>query len=217
MDGTQGAPSRSSTLTAVRRADPPRRMLDAMIHTVARRGYDRTTISRVLACAQVPEPLFSEHFRDKQDCFLQALDELIGGAEQAALDRFALALPWQERVRIALDDLLQGLVRNEDAARVIFVEMLAAGPAAQERYRRALELFTALIEEGRSQAPHLDYLPPQTSEAIVGGIVSIVHRRVLQGEVGTLPSLHGELTYFTLLPYLDQERAMSVAGLRPAA
>ena len=30
------------------RSDPRRRLLDAMIETVALRGYDRTTVSRVL-------------------------------------------------------------------------------------------------------------------------------------------------------------------------
>jgi AcrR family transcriptional regulator len=192
-------------------------MLDAMIHTVARRGYDRTTVSRVLADANVPEVLFSEHFRDKQDCFLQALDELIGGAEQAALDRFALPVPWHERVRGALKTLLEILARSEDAARVVFVEMLAVGPAAHERYRRAFELFASLMEEGRLQAPHADCMAPQTSEAIVGGILSIIHRRVLQGEVAALPSLLPDLVYFALLPYLDADRAMSAAELRPAA
>jgi AcrR family transcriptional regulator len=205
------------TLKAVRRDDPRRRMLDAMIHTVARRGYDRTTVSRVLAGADVPEVLFSEHFRDKQDCFLQALDELIGSAEQAALDLLARPAPWHERVRTGLRSLLEGLARDEDAARVVFVEMLAAGPCAHERHLRALGLFTSLMEEGRSHALHADCLPPQTSEAIVGGIASILHRRVLQGEAATLPSLLPDLIYFALLPYLDQDQAMSVAELRPAA
>jgi AcrR family transcriptional regulator len=192
-------------------------MLDAMIRTVARRGYDRTTVSRMLSDARVPEPLFGEHFRDKQDCFWQALDELIGSTEQTALDLFARAGPWHERVRRALQTLLGALAANEDAARVLFVEMLAAGPAAQERHRRAFGLFTALMEEGRSQAAHAEALAPQTAEATVGGILSIVHRRVLQGEVATLPMLLPDLLYFALLPYLDQEQALSVAGLAPVA
>jgi len=74
-------------------------------------------------------------------------------------------------------------------------------------------LFTSLIEQGRSQCPNSEHLPPQTSEAIVGGIASILHRRVLQGNTDELPALHADLTYFALLPYLDHERAVVVAGL----
>ncbi len=43
-----------------------------MIETVALRGYDRTTVSRVLRGADLEEAMFSEHFHDKHDCFLQA-------------------------------------------------------------------------------------------------------------------------------------------------
>jgi AcrR family transcriptional regulator len=214
----QGAPSQQApALTAVRRADPRRRMLDAMIYTVARRGYDRTTVSRVVARADVVEALFSEHFHDKQDCFSEALDELVERAERAALDHFELPIPWHERMRNGLGELLGWLASNQDAARVLFVEMLAAGPCAHEHRRRPLALFTALVEQGRSNAERPEDLPPQTSEAIVGGIASIVHHRVLEGETSTLPSLLPDLLCFALLPYLGQEQALAVSQLRPAA
>ncbi|MGN6373261.1 MAG: TetR/AcrR family transcriptional regulator [Solirubrobacteraceae bacterium] len=211
------APPQASTLTVAQRGDPRRRMLDAMIHTVALRGYERATVSRMLTYAELPEAVFSEHFTDKHDCFMQALDELITSAERAAIEHFALPVPWRERVRDALGSLVDALVCNEDAARVLFVEMLAAGPAALERQHQALELFTSLVEQGRSLAPHADQLAPQTSEAIVGGIASILHRRALQGEVAQLPTLLPELVYFVLLPYLDQSEAMSAAELPTAA
>ncbi len=95
----------------------------------------------------------------------------------------------------------------------MFVEVFAAGPAACERYREALSLCSSLLEEGRSLCADSAHLPPQTSEAIVGGIASIVHRRALQGKLAELPALHADLTYFALLPYLDHERAAALAGL----
>lgn len=220
-DAEPHAPSGSAAPTApaaetAPRPDPRRRILDAMIETVALRGYDRTTISRVLWGADVQEAVFSEHFRDKHDCFMQAIDELVERAERAALEQFQQAVPWPERVRRGLQGLLWALSRDPDGARVAFVEMLGAGPAACERHRSALALFTSLMEEGRSLAEDSEHLPPHTSEAIVGGIASIVHRRVLEGNTAALPSLHGDLTYFALLPYLDHDRALAVAGLRPA-
>jgi AcrR family transcriptional regulator len=184
-----------------------------MIQAVALRGYDRTTVSRVLSSADVQEAVFSEHFRDKHDCFLQAVDDLIGRAERSALEQFLRSTPWAERVRVALESLLRALARDPDGARVLVVEMLGAGPAACERHRSALALFTSLIEEGRAHLVDAEHLPPQTSEAIVGGIASIVHRRVLEGDTVDLPALHADLTYFALLPYLDHERALTVAGL----
>jgi AcrR family transcriptional regulator len=203
----------TAVASAPPRPDPRQRLLDAMIETVAMRGYDRATVSRVLSSSDVQEAVFSEHFHDKHDCFMQAVDDLMDRAERGALEQFQRNAPWSERVRLALESLLDALARNPCAARVALVEMLGAGPAACERQRSALALFTALIEEGRSQAPTTEHLPPQTSEAIVGGIASIVHRRVLQGDTANLPELHADLTYFALLPYLDHERALVVAGL----
>lgn len=191
--------------------DPRRRLFDAMVKTVALRGYDRTTVSRVLCIAGLEEATFSEHFNDKHDCFMQAVDDLLGRVERDALAQFQRAAPWSERVRLALQSLLCALACNPDAARVALVEVLGAGPEACERQRSLLTLFATLIEEGRSQAADSSALPAQTSEAIVGGIASIVQRRILQGDIAKLPELHADLTYFALLPYLDHERALGVA------
>jgi AcrR family transcriptional regulator len=199
---------------AAPRSDPRKRLFDAIIETVAVRGYDRTTVSRVLCTADVQEAVFTEHFRDKHDCFMQAVDERIGHVERVALELFEMKAPWHERVRLGLEMLLSGLTEHPTAARVVLVDMLGAGPAACERHRMAFELFTALVEEGRSYSTDTEHLPPQTSEAIVGGIVSILHRRVLQGDTDGLVQLHPDLTYFALLPYLEHEQAWSVAGLR---
>ncbi|MGA9875939.1 MAG: TetR/AcrR family transcriptional regulator [Solirubrobacteraceae bacterium] len=212
-------PAQDSSLPAtlavasVSRRDPRRRLLDAMIETVALRGYDRATVNRVLSSAQIQEAVFSEHFHDKHDCFIQAIDDLIGRAELAALEQFQGDSPWAERVRLGLERLLSALARDPDGARVVLVEMLGAGPAACERHRSALALFASLIEQGRLQCLNSEHLPPQISEAIVGGIASILHRRVLEGNTAELPALHADLTYFALLPYLDHERAMAIAGL----
>lgn len=191
--------------------DPRKRLLDAMVETVALRGYDRTTVSRVLSNAGLQEVAFSEHFYDKHDCFMQAADDLLGRVERDALAQFQRAAPWPERVRLALQSLLCALARNPAGARVALIEMLGAGPEACERQRSVLALFATLIEEGRLQSADTSALPAQTSEAIVGGIASIVQRRILQGDTARLPELHADLTYFALLPYLDHERALSVA------
>jgi AcrR family transcriptional regulator len=205
------AASTPLAVTSLTRPDPRSRLCAAMIQTVAARGYDRTTVSRVLSSADLQEAVFREHFHDKHDCFMRAADELIGNVERAALEQFEQSVPWPHQVRLGLLNLLRALAQRPDGARVVFVEMLGVSSAACRRQRTALALFTSLMEQGRSCAPHPEQLPEHTSEAIVGGIASIVHRRVLQGETLGLPALHADLTYFALLPYLDHERALAVA------
>jgi AcrR family transcriptional regulator len=186
-----------------------------MIETAALRGYDRTTVSRVLSVAGLEEAVFSEHFHDKRDCFWQALDELIGRGERAALELLESDAPWPERVRLGLEQLLTALAEDPAAARVLLVEMLGAGPEVCERRRVAQALLTSLMEQGRTESPGAAGLPAQTSEAIVGGVISILHRRALQGQTDELPDLHADLTYFALLPYVDHERALALATRLP--
>lgn len=201
---------------AVPRGDPRERLLQATIETVALRGYDRTTVSRIASVAGLDDAVFGEHFHDKRDCFWQALDGLLGRGERAALELFELELPWAQRVALGIERTLAALAADPACARVLLVEALGAGPEACERRRVALGLLTSLMEHGRAEGPGAEQLPAQTSEAIVGGVVSILHRRALQGETDALPALRADLTYFALLPYLDHERALAVASRPPS-
>jgi AcrR family transcriptional regulator len=203
--------------TARRGGDPRRRIIDALIATVAQLGYDRTTLERVLHTAGLPAPVFDEHFENKQDCFLQAFDELIGRLECMVLERIARPLPWPERIRVGLQTLLYALAGHPDGARVAMVESLSAGEPAIERLRCALASFVPILEEGLALAPSTEHLPPLTSEAVVGGIAAIVHRRVLEDHTAELPALLPDLLYFALMPYLGHHRALSAAGLSAAA
>jgi AcrR family transcriptional regulator len=225
-----GAPARRG-VAINRAADPLRFIFDALIETVARRGYDRTTIERVLSVAEVPAPVFDEHFENKQDCFLQALDELVRRFERRLLEQPSRPAAWPERIQLGLQILLTMLAEHPDGARVAIVECLSAGEASVARLHSALARFVPVLEEGRAYASDLssatslgsspaglsssavEHLPSQTSTAVIGGIASIVHRRVLEGHTAELPTLLPDLLYFALMPYLGHHRATIAAGL----
>jgi AcrR family transcriptional regulator len=216
--GAARDPLTARPATRGRSCDPRVRVLDAMIATVSYRGYDRTTMERVLQSAGVAAAVFEEHFDDKEDCFLCALDELVARIEGAVREAVACGATWPERVRLGLEGLLGALTEDPDGARVILVECLSAGAAADERHRALMRIFPPLLEEGRFHSANPDHLPPGTSEALVGGIVAILHRRALEDRTGELPRLLGDLAYFALLPYLGHHRALVAAyAKRPAA
>lgn len=218
------APTPQQGCVINRAANPLPFIFDALIETVAHRGYDRTTIERVLSVAQIPAPVFDEHFENKQDCFLQALDELADRLERRLLEDLEQTASWPERIELGLRTLLTALAEQPDGARVAMVECLSAGDASLARLHSALGRFVPILEEGRgygaeegSGSAGSEQLPPQISAAVVGGIASIVHRRVLEGHTAELPSLLPDLLYFALLPYLGQERALLAAGLGVAS
>lgn len=209
--GPRQEPFAAAPAVRGRSSDPRARILDALIATVSYRGYERTTLERVLRTAEVPPAVFDEHFADKEDCFLQALDELLEHVEGRVLEQLAREAPWPERVRRGLRALLDALTEDPDGTRVVLVECLSASTAASERHRTLLRLFPPLLEEGRFHSADPDHLPPGTSEALVGGIVAILHRRALEDRTGELPRLLGDLAYFALLPYLGHHRALVAA------
>jgi AcrR family transcriptional regulator len=203
--------------TPTHSGDPRRDILDALVQTIAHRGYDRTTIDRVLTLAEVPAPVFDEHFEDKQDCLLSALDELIARIRLAIAQRIDESASWSERIAVGLRTLLMMLALHPDEARVAFVECLSAGEPAIARVRSAMAEIVPVLEagrhagDGRPGAADTSHLPPQTSEAVVGGIASILHRRVLEGGAAELSGLFTDLLYFALMPYLGHERALIAA------
>ncbi len=199
--------------TIVVRPDPRVRITQALIATVAYRGYDRTTVERVLQTADVPGAIFEEHFLNKEDCFLLALDGLIARMQVAVLAEIRDAEDWPERVRRGLAALLHELSTDPEGARVWMVESLSAGASAAERQRVALGFLARLLEEGRPHAAYPEQLSPHISEALVGGIAAILHRRILEERTNELPGLLADLAYFALVPFLGHHRALLAAGV----
>jgi AcrR family transcriptional regulator len=199
--------------------DPRRRMLDAFVRTAAREGYDRTTIDSVLALADIPEPIFYEHFEDKRDCMLAALDEQLHRIEDAVCAGVEGSTVWSERVRLGLQALLQALAADPEGTRLTLVECLAAGEPAIARLRAAVASCVPTLELGLndSESAETAHLPPQISEALAGGIVSILHRLALERNTDELPGLLPDLVYFALMPYLGHERALAISRCRSRA
>ena len=74
-----------------------------------------------------------------------------------------------------------------------------------------------LFEQGRDESPYGDQLPPNISEAVLGGIAQVLYLRVLAGETKTLPDALDELVYFALVPYLGHAGTNRVTHARRGA
>jgi AcrR family transcriptional regulator len=191
--------------------DPRRRILDALVGTAVREGYAHTCIERVCSAANVSEAVFGEHFESIQDCFIQATDELIGELELVVLRDCCGEEPWPQRIRQGLQTLLAVIAKHPDRARFVMIECPQAGEQATERMRCAEDVFVAVLEEGIQCAASVEHLSVESSEGVVGGIVAIVHKRVLEGNTAELPALLADLLYFALMPYLGHEDALAAA------
>ena len=109
--------------------------------------------------------------------------------------------------------MLRFLAAEPNLARLCMVEALVAGPVVVERYDSAIQSFVPYFQSGREgRSPEvLARLSPTTEEALVGGMMSLISRRIIAGKTDELESLLPDLVEFTLTPYLGSEEAAKVA------
>lgn len=188
------------------------RLLDAMVAAVAETGYADTTVADVLQRSGVSRRTFYDFFANKEECFLEAYDRVVAVLVKRVEEAFSGGENWAERMREGLRVLLETLAAHPDAARVGLVEVLAAGPAALDRYDRALRSFVPLLDQGRDESRYGAQLPPNISEAVLGGMAQFLYLAVLKGETATLPDSLDELLFFALVPFLGHESTAVVTA-----
>jgi AcrR family transcriptional regulator len=183
------------------------RILAAMVDVSAERGSGNVSVAHVVERAGVSRRTFYELFNDREECFLAALDNAIARASRYVLDTYDPNAKWVERVREALIGLLRFLEVERSAGQLLIVGSLGAGPQALERRRDRIAQIISLIDEGRNERKAGDELPPLTAEGIVGGVLSVLHSRLLDDSPEGFVGLAGPLMGMIVLPYLGSAAA----------
>ena len=189
-------------VTEIQRA----RMVAAMIDTIAERGRAGATVAHVVSRSGVSRRTFYEVFEDFEDCFLAALDQSIARASEYVREVFEPEARWIVRIRTALIALLEFVEDEPAMARLCILETLGAGRKVHERRALVLEPVIAAVDEGRGESKSATALPPLTGEGIVGGVLSVLHARLLEGDPHPL-ELTGSLMGMIALPYLGPAAA----------
>jgi AcrR family transcriptional regulator len=161
-------------------------MYAAMVAAVAENGYEGTRVSDVVKLSGVSRSAFYKHFEDKLDCFLATLDATTALAYEQLAEAYDLELPWEERLRVVADALLDLVLEQQAAARLCLVEVYAAGPEAVKRLDRAVLAAEDALATAFSESPERKGMPRDIVRAIVGGILKTVHTRLRRGEEAEL-------------------------------
>jgi AcrR family transcriptional regulator len=211
-------------------------MIAAMIDVVCERGRANATVAHVVARSGVSRRTFYEVFEDFEDCFLAALDQSLAEISRYVLDVYDPSERWRTRIRSALAGVLEFLDDEPAMARLCIAETLGAGLKVHERRLAILNVVVVAVDEGRKQSRSADTLPPLTSEGVVGGVLSVLHTRLIPhsgsgrsaarakstGRVrdpgrtgereGSLLELTGALMAMIVLPYLGPAAAAKEAA-----
>lgn len=178
------------------------RMLTAMVQEVGERGVANVRVGNVVGRSGVSRRTFYEIFKDCEDCFLATFDDALEQVARTVVPAYEEAGGWRTGVRSALTALLSSLERDRAIGRLLVVESLAAGRHARVRRQSVLAQIVHIIDEGQSEGKAMTGPSALTAEGIVGGILSVLYARLVEGTQGSLLDLTGPLMGMIVLPYL---------------
>jgi AcrR family transcriptional regulator len=190
-------------------ADHAERILQAMTEVVAEQGYAKTTIDQIVKKAGISASMFYAHFGGKEDALLAAIDSAGAQIVAAAVPAFRRSHAWPHAVRAGLGAFFNLLASRPAVARLMIVEVYAAGPAALQRREETLRPLGVLWAEARR---HQVGTPAIVFEALLGAILHLAYRRIETVGPEGLPALAPIASYLSLVPFTGAEVATTAAN-----
>ncbi|HVK25461.1 MAG TPA: TetR/AcrR family transcriptional regulator [Actinokineospora sp.] len=175
------------------------RLLYGMAMSVAEKGYVATSVADVLKRVHISRDTFYQHFSDKEDCFLAALDGcaalLSNLVEGPLIDGDGDPL---ERFDQALVLYLDTLVAQSALAKMFFLESFAAGERARRTRFAVLAEFGSRMADALADHPGWAGVPDREFAVgmISSAISSMVAAALAEGRVDELPALREPIMAF---------------------
>lgn len=178
------------------------RLVAAMFDVVAERGVGDVSVAHVVERSGVSRRTFYEAFRCWEDCFLAAFEHALVLASARARPAFERPRVWREQVRAGLVALLSFLDEERTIGRLLIVESSSADPRTVERREQVVAALASTVDRGREQSRNAAGLPLLTAEGLVGGVLSVIHKRMVQDGPERLLDLTNPLMVMLLTPYV---------------
>jgi AcrR family transcriptional regulator len=154
------------------------RLVSAMAEVCAERGYAEASVAGVAKRAGVSSLTFYEQFAGKQDCMLAAHRQLLGRLlEEVDRARGSESAP-EAKSRAAIRTALALFAADPPSARLLTVEILAAGPEGVKRHGAMVESFAERLGADWVRA---------------AGMLALAGKRVVAGDADRLAELEDEL------------------------
>lgn len=187
------------------------RLFMATVELVAKRGYRNTSVEQIIISAGLDLVDFYELFDSKEACFLATFNRIVDEAAAALTSAIAGEREWPRQMAAALGCLLDLIVADPKRARVALVEVQAAGPNAYAHYERAIARVAPKLREGRDLSEEAARLSETLDEAILGGIIWILHQRLVKGELREVEAILDESIQISLAPFVGDAAAKRLA------
>jgi AcrR family transcriptional regulator len=189
------------------------RIFDSLAFVCAQHGYGEVTVQDITDHAGVSRRTFYDLFRDKEDCFLAAhdlvMDRLLRAVDVAYSngDR-----PWTERMASALQAVIERFVAEPELARLVIVEVLAAGRVGLEHHDEALQRFAVFFEPAVAMLPAEMTDGERLTQAVIGGLYEALYMALVERQAREVRELVADLLYCVVVPYLGHQAALAASA-----
>jgi AcrR family transcriptional regulator len=184
------------------------RIIEAMVSSCAEKSYPATTISDIVSRASISRTTFYKRFSGKRACFDAAIDACIEEVREVA---DANSAGWDsppEAIRKTTAALLEMMAARPDLAQLL-TDAVWVDPSTVDRYRLLLlpaleQLFDAGEKEKRRHSnPALAF----------GRAQLLIFNEIAAGRSDQLRSLHPEIVYLFLSPFVGHDEAVKQSQL----
>jgi AcrR family transcriptional regulator len=156
-------------------------LLEAMSINAAAEGFVHTRVEDVVELARASRRTFYAHFDNREQCLL--------AAHAAVVDDALLATQGADP-GVALGRLMHYLAAWPSHAQLLFVDVLAAGPAGLARHEDAMMRLAKRLAHCTPRAARVrGARGEELAHARFGALHRLVQQRVMTGQYGTLPRL----------------------------
>jgi AcrR family transcriptional regulator len=176
------------------------RIHGAMIESVARNGYTRTSVKQVVALAGVSRRSFYELFANKEDCFVLTCD-LIAQRDIRLMRKAYLAADGDVKngLKSAFGELSRAVTDDHKTTALMLVEAQTAGAAGMMRLRRATASCEQMLAASMGESPGAGTLPAPIVRGIVGGLHGALSQMMRTESPPKQPRLAEQMLHWTLL------------------
>jgi AcrR family transcriptional regulator len=188
-------------------ADERTMIVAAAAELAAQEGFEALTVPRIRVAAGVSRRRFDEHFEGVTDCFLAALDLMVGRVLAKARAAFLTAEAWPNAIYRTIASSCREIANDPLLVRLAFFELLVPG---RETIRWRGDMMKRQSSFMRESAP-TDQRPTElAAEASTGAIWAVLHHYATSGRARDLTQLPGPLAFVFLAPAIGAETAADV-------
>jgi AcrR family transcriptional regulator len=127
-------------------------MITVTAATLRQHGYQATSVARIARYAGVSSATFYEHFDDRDDCILHALEQCLREIAGLAETRVQTE-QWSQKLTGAFRALLEFLEDRCGTEALEAARARGAEAVVIEHRERALQLLGSVIRAGRTKCP----------------------------------------------------------------